>query len=92
MTRPYTHLKEWTEVTRCKVGINFEKLAQRQNSEYCNADFWPVRRLGSSSSFQVLQRINLSESFRHYYIHHDDYVMKFEKNSVEPFQRYTEKR
>ena len=26
----------------------FEKLAKRRNSECCNADFWPVRRLGSS--------------------------------------------
>ena len=30
------------------VGINLEKLASRQNSECCNADFWSVRRLGSS--------------------------------------------
>ena len=26
----------------------FGKLALRQNSECCNADFWPVRRLGLS--------------------------------------------
>ena len=29
-------------------GINLETLAQRQNSGCCNADFWPVRRLGLS--------------------------------------------
>ena len=32
----------------CMVGINLDKLAQRQNSERYNADFWPVDRLGSS--------------------------------------------
>ena len=26
-----------------------------------------------------------------YYIHREDYVMRFKKNSVESFQRYTEK-
>ena len=26
----------------CMLSINWEKLAQRQNSECCNADFWPV--------------------------------------------------
>ena len=31
------------------MRINLEKLAyKRQNSECCNADFWPVRGLGSS--------------------------------------------
>ena len=29
----------------CMVGINLEKLAWRQNSECCKADFSPVRRL-----------------------------------------------
>ena len=37
------------------VGINLEKLAERQNSECCNADFWLVGRLGSSCNFMVLQ-------------------------------------
>ena len=32
----------------CKVRINLEKLAKRQNSERRNADFWPVSRLGLS--------------------------------------------
>ena len=33
----------------CTMGINLEKLAERQNSECCNADFWPVLiRLGFS--------------------------------------------
>ena len=30
------------------MGIKLEKLAQSQNSECCNADFYPVRLLGSS--------------------------------------------
>ena len=38
----------------CMMGINLEKLAYRQNSECCNADFWPVRRLGLSWNFKVL--------------------------------------
>ena len=46
----------------CTVGINLEKLAQRQNSECCNADFWPVCWLDSSSNFN--------------YIHREDFVKK----------------
>ena len=30
------------------VSTNLEKLAQRQNSECCNADFWSVHRGDSS--------------------------------------------
>ena len=30
----------------CVVRIILEKLAQRQNSECCNAAFWQVRRIG----------------------------------------------
>ena len=33
----------------CMVSVNLEKLAWRQNSEYCNEDFWLVRRLGSAA-------------------------------------------
>ena len=33
----------------------------------CKADFWSVRRLGSSWNFKVFRWINLNESFRHYY-------------------------
>ena len=36
----------------CMMGINLEKLAQRQNSECCNADFWPVDGLGFVLKFQ----------------------------------------
>ena len=68
--------------------ISLEKLTKRQNSESCKADFWPVGRLGSSLNFK---RINSNESFRHYYIHRKDYVMRFENHSVELFQGYTEK-
>ena len=68
--------------------MSLEKLTKRQNSESCKADFWPVRRLGSSLNFK---RINSNESFRHYYIHRKDYVMRFENHSVELFQGYTEK-
>ena len=32
--------------------ISLEKLTKRQNSESCKADFWPVRRLGSSLNFK----------------------------------------
>ena len=59
------------------VCINLEKLAERQNSECCNADFWPIRRIGLSWNFKVLQWINLNESFRHYYTHYEDYVKRF---------------
>ena len=61
----------------CTVRINFEKLAYRQNSECLNADFWPIRRIGLSWNFKVLRWINLNESFRHFYIHYEDYVRRF---------------
>ena len=48
----------------------FGKLAQRQSSECCNADYWPVRIIGFSWNFKALQWINLNESFRHFYIHY----------------------
>ena len=32
-----------------------------------------------------LQTQSMNESFRHYYIHRKDYLMRFKKNSVEPF-------
>ena len=50
-------------------------------------------RLGFSWNFKVLKWINLNESFRHCYKHHEDYVMRFKKNSVEPnsFRDNTEK-
>ena len=57
-------------------------------SECFNADFWPVRRIGLSWNFKVLQWINLNESFRHFYIHYEDYVKRFLKK----FQTYTRKR
>ena len=41
------------------------------------ANFWPVRRLGSSWNFKVLKWINLNERFRHYYIHYEDYGIWF---------------
>ena len=34
------------------------------------------RRVGFSWNFKVLQGINPNESFRHCYIHHEDYVMR----------------
>ena len=37
--------------------------------------------------FKVLQSINLKESFRNYHMHREDFVMRFKKNFVEPFQR-----
>ena len=33
-------------------------------------------RVGFSWNFKVLQGINPNESFRHCYIHHEDYVMR----------------
>ena len=66
----------------CMVGINMEKLALRQNSGCCKADFWPVHRLGLSWNFKVLHWINLNDSFKHYYVHREDYVMRFKHNSV----------
>ena len=54
--------------------------------------FLTVRRISLSWNFKVLQWINLNESFRHYYIHYEDYVTRFKKNSFESFQRYTKKR
>ena len=44
----------------------------------------------STTSIYISVLINRYESFRHF-IHHEDYVMRFKKNSVEQFQRYTEK-
>ena len=55
------------------------------NSECCNADFLPVRRVGLSGNFKLLQSINLNESIRHSYIHREDFEMRFKKNSVEAF-------
>ena len=50
--------------------------------ECCNADFWPVRiRVGLSWNFKVLQWINLTESFRHFYIHYECYVKRFKKKT-----------
>ena len=63
----------------CIFRINLEKLAERQNSECCRVDFWPVRGIGLSWNFKVLQWINLNESFRHYYIHNEDYLKRFKK-------------
>ena len=63
----------------CIVRIIFEKLASRQCSECCIADFWQVRRIGLSWNFKVLQWINLNESFRLYYIHYKGYVKRFSK-------------
>ena len=64
------------------VRVNLEKFAKRQNSECCNAYFWPVRRIGLSWNFKVLQSINLNERFRHYYIHYEDYVKRCKKKMV----------
>ena len=33
---------------------NLKELAQHQNDDHRNADFWPVRRLGSALNFKVL--------------------------------------
>ena len=63
----------------CTVRIVLEKLAQRQNSECCNADFWQVRRIGLSWNFKGLQWINPHESFRRYYIHYEDYAKRLRK-------------
>ena len=73
-------------------SIILEKLAWRQNSKCCCAEFWPVSIIGLSWNFKVYQWINLNESFRHYYIHYGDCVKRFSKNSFESFQRYTKKR
>ena len=67
----------------CFVRINLEKFS---------ADFWPVRRIGLSWNFKVLQWINLNERFSNYYN-----IMKImwrdcKQNSFESFQRYTKKR
>ena len=43
----------------CKVRINLEKLAKRQNSERRNADFWPVSRLGLSWNFKAFAVISI---------------------------------
>ena len=51
----------------CIVRIILEKLGLRQNSKYCNADFWQVRKIGLPWNFKMLQWINLNESFRPYY-------------------------
>ena len=64
----------------CLVLINLQKLAQRQSSKCCNPDFLAVRRPGSSWNFMMLRWINFSESFRHYWIHRKNYVMRFKKN------------
>ena len=47
------------------VRINSEKIAQRQNSECCNSDFRPVRRLQFSFKY-----IELAVEHRSYY----DYI------------------
>ena len=60
----------------CIVRINLEKLTWRENSESCNADFWQVCRIGLSWNFKVLQWINLNESFRHFYIHYEEEILK----------------
>ena len=41
---------------------------------------------------RIILEINLNESFRPYYIHYEDYVKRFQKNSFESFARYTKKR
>ena len=69
----------------------FGKKKQRQSSECCNAHFWQVRGIELSWNFKVLQWVNPNESFRHYYIHYEDYVKRFLKNSFESFQRYSKK-
>ena len=48
-------------------------------------DFWPVCSLRLPWNFKVLQWINLNESFRHYYTHHEDYLMRFKKNCLKQF-------
>ena len=54
------------------------KISITSNRECCNAEFWQVRRIGLSwNFFKMLQRINLNESSRPYYIHYEDYVKRF---------------
>ena len=57
------------DITMTTINKNFaiNKIWIRQNSqnsEFGNADFWPVRRLVFSWNFKVLQWINLHESFK----------------------------
>ena len=44
---------------------NLIELAQHQNDDHRNADFWPVHRLGSALNFKVLQGIKVDESLTH---------------------------
>ena len=77
----------------CLVLINLQKLAWRQSSKCCNPDFLAVRRPGSSWNFMMLRWINFNESFRHYCVHRENYVMRFKKEfrCIEAFRNYTEK-
>ena len=51
-----------------------------------------IGNIGLSWNFKMLQWINLNESFRPYYIHYEDFVKRFSKNSFQSFQRYTKKK
>ena len=76
----------------CIVRNNLEKLAWRQNSECCNADFWPIRRKGLSWNFEVLQWINLNESFRDFLYTLWRLCEEIFKKLFESFRRYSRKR
>ena len=84
----YSHWISLLTIHAIYGGISLGKLAQRQKSKCYKPNFWPVCTLvGLSWHFKVLQWINLNERFRHYCMHREDYLMRFKKNSVEPFYR-----
>ena len=55
----------------------FGKISITSYSECCNADFLPVRRIDLLRNCKMLQRINLNENFRPYYIHYEGYEKRF---------------
>ena len=67
-----------------RITNNLEKkITSRQNSKCFNADFWSDRGQRSPEDFKVLRSINLNESFTRYYIHRQDYVIRFKNNSAQ---------